>query len=96
MAFDPDYGKTGFALHAFRIRRASRGLKGFHCLSQAEFAERFGLSLGAVKDAEQGRSVPSLAMRTLLEAIALDPALVARAAEQARAWSPEVDATGKP
>jgi DNA-binding XRE family transcriptional regulator len=64
--FDPDFGKTGFARHLFRLR--FRHLK----LSQRAFAERFGLSYSVVRDAEQGaRPTPSL--RLIVAAIADDP-----------------------
>lgn len=49
-----------------------------------DFAERYGLSYGQAMDIEQMRSLPSLAARTLIEAIRLDPELVARAAASAR------------
>jgi len=48
MPFDPDFGKSGFARHLFRLR--FRDLK----LSQRAFADRFGLSYSVVRDAEQG------------------------------------------
>jgi len=54
-----------------------RGLR----ISQAAFAKRFGLTLGAVKDQEQGRHEPSRAMRVLVAAIELNPGLIERAAK---------------
>jgi hypothetical protein len=77
VAFDPDFGKTAFARRLFRLR--FRQLK----ISQAKFASRFGLTLGCVKDQEQARHAPHPALRILVEAIALDPALVEKAAELA-------------
>ena len=74
MAFDPDFGKTGFARHLFRLR--FRTLK----ISQRAFAARFGLSYSVVRDAEQGAK-PSAALRLIVAAIARDPAFVATAAE---------------
>lgn len=78
MAFDPDFGKTGFARRLFRLR--------FHSLrlSQAAFAHRYGLSLGAVKDAEQGRHQPSRPMVLLVAAIERDPRLMAEIADAER------------
>ena len=71
----PEYsGLPGFAGALFRLR--FRRLR----LSQQQFADRFGLSVGALRDVEQGRVRPSLALSVLLEAIALDPALVTKAA----------------
>lgn len=69
MAFDPDFGKAGFARHLFRLR--FRDLK----LTQRAFAERFGLSYSVVRDAEQG-AVPSRALRLIVAAIANDPAFM--------------------
>lgn len=65
-AFDPDFGKTGFALHLFRLR--FRRLK----LSQRAFAAKFGLGYSTVRDAEQGAR-PSPALRLVVAAIARDP-----------------------
>jgi hypothetical protein len=83
MAFDPDFGKTGFARRLFRLR--FRELK----LSQRAFAERFGLTLGAIKDAEQGRVQPLPAMRVLVACIEADPKLVQKAA-----WTAHCDEDG--
>lgn len=79
MSFDPDFGKTGFALHLFRLR--FRELK----LSQRAFADRFGLSYSTVRDAEQGAK-PSRALRVIVAAVGRDPEgmwLAAEASEQA-------------
>jgi len=46
-------------------------------LSQPAFAARFGFSLAALREWEQGRRRPEQAARTLLLVIARDPALVA-------------------
>lgn len=78
MAFDPDFGKSGFARHLFRLR--FRDLK----LSQRAFAERFGLSYSVVRDAEQGAK-PSRALRVVVAAIACNPALVEEASRRALA-----------
>lgn len=76
MAFDPDFGKTGFARHLLRLR--FRDLK----LTQRAFAERFGLSYSVVRDAEQG-AAPTRALRIIVAAIAYDPAFMAAAARLA-------------
>jgi hypothetical protein len=74
--FDPDFGKTGFARHLFRLR--FRQIK----LSQRAFAERFGLSYSVVRDAEQGaRPTPSL--RLIVAAIADNPKRMATIARLA-------------
>jgi DNA-binding transcriptional regulator YiaG len=50
---------------------------------QAYWAERYGLSLGAVQDLEQGRVLPSRAMVLLMHAIAMQPEFMERAAKEA-------------
>ena len=74
---DMGLGRNGFGRELFLLR--FRRLR----LSQEAFAERFGLTLGAVKDQEQGRHAPSRAMRVLVAAIEIDPDLMARAARLA-------------
>jgi transcriptional regulator with XRE-family HTH domain len=79
--YDPGLGKKGFArdLLLLRFRRLR--------LTQARFADRFGLSFGAVKDQEQSRVAPSRAMKVLVAAIEMDPEFMARAAAEAsRRW----------
>lgn len=75
-AFDPDFGKSGFARHLFRLR--FRGLK----LTQRQFCERFGLTYSVVRDAEQG-ATPTRALRAIVAAIALDPVFMEKAARAA-------------
>lgn len=75
-AFDPDFGKDGFARHLFRLR--FRRLK----LSQREFSERFALSYSVVRDAEQGAR-PTTSLKLIVAAIARDPAFMAAAAKSA-------------
>ena len=48
-------------------------------LTQEEFAARFHLPLGTVRDWEQGAHLPDKAAQVLLTVIAKDPAAVARA-----------------
>jgi putative transcriptional regulator len=50
-------------------------------LTQEEFAARFHLPLGTVRDWEQGAHVPDKAAQVLLTVIAKDPDAVARALE---------------
>lgn len=78
MAFDPDFGKAGFARHLLRLR--FRHLK----LTQRAFAERFGLSYSVVRDAEQG-AAPTRALRLIVAAIAHDPAFMEAVARLASA-----------
>lgn len=74
---DIGQGRQGFGRKLFLLR--FKRLR----LDQATFAERFGLTLGAVKDQEQCRHAPSRAMRVLIEAISIDPDLMALAAKRA-------------
>lgn len=53
-------------------------------LTQREFAARFGIPYGVVKDVEQGRFKPVKAMQVLIAAIDRSPDLVARAAATLR------------
>jgi putative transcriptional regulator len=50
-------------------------------LTQEEFAARFHLPLGTVRDWEQGAHKPDRAAQVLLTVIARDPEAVARALE---------------
>ena len=82
---DVGQGRKGFGRELFLLR--FRQLK----ISQAEFAERYGLTFGAVKDQEQCRHAPSRAMRVLVAAIELDPKLIERAAKVAAARVTDAD-----
>jgi putative transcriptional regulator len=53
-------------------------------LTQRQFAETFGLSLGAIRDWEQGRFEPDQAAKTLLKVIACNPDAVKQALEHRR------------
>lgn len=68
----------GFGADLSRVRR-SLPRRGAAPVTQSQFASRFGLTLGAVKDAEQDRVAPSRAMRVLVAAIELDTELIDRA-----------------
>ena len=48
-------------------------------LSQEEFASRYGIPLGTLRDWEQGRSDPDQTARAYLEVIAAEPDTTARA-----------------
>ena len=43
-------------------------------ISQAQFAQRFGFSVGSIRDWEQGRRMPDPSTRAFLKVIANDPA----------------------
>jgi len=47
-------------------------------LAQPEFAARYGLSVGTVRDWEQGRTVPDRPAQVLLRVIEAEPELVRR------------------
>ena len=59
------------------IRRALR-------LTQEEFAERFAIPLGTLRDWEQGRSEPDQPAKAYLKVIASDPEGVSRALSASR------------
>lgn len=52
-------------------------------LTQEQFARRFQLSLGALRDWEQGRNQPDHAARALLRVIEFNPVVVEEALRQA-------------
>lgn len=80
MAFDPAKERKGFARELFLLRR-DLGQPKLSGLTQKEFADRFGLTIGMLKDVEQSRVKPSRPLRVLVATISLNPELVARAAE---------------
>jgi putative transcriptional regulator len=59
-----------------------RALRDSMKLTQEEFAERFGLPLGTIRDWEQGAHLPDRAAQVLLTVIARDPDAVVRALKQ--------------
>jgi len=79
---DPDCPPATKAQLA-RARRVPtvRALRKKLNLTQEEFAARFHLPLGTVRDWEQGAHVPDKAAQVLLTVIAKDPDAVARALE---------------
>jgi putative transcriptional regulator len=56
-------------------------------LSQEDFAARYRIPIGTLRDWEQGRAAPDQAARAYLTVIARDPDGVRRALEDARARS---------
>jgi putative transcriptional regulator len=63
------------ARRVVNVRAIRKGMN----LTQEEFAERFGLPLGTVRDWEQGAHRPDRAAQVLLTVIARDPDAVVRA-----------------
>jgi putative transcriptional regulator len=63
---------------ALRIRRQLG-------LTREQFADRFGLPLGTVRDWEQNRRMPDASARTLLAIIAHEPQAASRAVRMAKA-----------
>lgn len=62
-----------------------RALRAHFGLSQKQFADRFGFTVDALQQYEQGRRRPSGPAATLLQVIAAEPEAVARALESYRA-----------
>lgn len=77
---DPD-SQPATAEQLARSRRVPdvRALRHKLNLTQEQFARRFQLSLGAVRDWEQGRNQPDHAARALLRVIEFAPEVVLRA-----------------
>jgi putative transcriptional regulator len=50
-------------------------------MTQGQFAERHGFSMGAVRDWEQGRKMPDTSTRAFLKIIAAEPGVVGRVLE---------------
>ncbi|WP_349370651.1 helix-turn-helix domain-containing protein [Salinarimonas sp.] len=67
-------------MRAARVAREARERTG---LTQAEFAERFQISLGRVRDLEQGRFRPDPALIAYLTVIREEPDVVRRALDAA-------------
>lgn len=65
-----------------------RALRARLGLSQQQFASRFGFTVDAVQQYEQGRRTPRGAAATLLRVIDTDPDAVARALDPRRALRP--------
>lgn len=88
---DPDQAQvwTEAAMERARLDEATRDLHGELRLrrrlgiSQIEFANRYRLALGSLRNWEQGCSAPDRAAKVLLAAIAADPEGVAAAATHA-------------
>jgi putative transcriptional regulator len=62
-----------------------RALRARLALSQKQFADRFGFTVDAIQQYEQGRRRPSGPAATLLQVIAAEPEAVARALRTYRA-----------
>ena len=79
---DPD-AQPATAAQLARARRipSVRDLRKKLRLTQAQFAARFHIPLGTVRDWEQGAHRPDKAAQVLLKVIAADPEAVARALE---------------
>ena len=71
---DADFARMKQVPRAKSLRRAL-------CLTQEEFAARFRVPLGTLRDWEQGRTEPDQPARAYLKVIAFDAELVRRALE---------------
>jgi putative transcriptional regulator len=69
------------ALEGRRIRRLRNRLG----LTQADFADRYGIPLANIRQYEIGRVAPPLAVRAYLSVIAEEPRVTAEAYRRARA-----------
>jgi putative transcriptional regulator len=83
---DPDNPPlTDEELDRMVATRAIRRIRAATGLSQAQFAERYRISLGRLRDLEQGRTKPDSALLAYLTVIEREPEAVARALEGASA-----------
>lgn len=80
LAFAEGGASKGYIVHKPVDVKALRTRLG---LNQPEFAARFGLSVGTLRDWEQGRSQPDRPAQTLLRVIEREPEAVQRAMEDA-------------
>jgi putative transcriptional regulator len=82
VAADPDArAMTDDQLRSARRVPRVKTLRRALGLTQEEFATRYHIPLGTLRDWEQGRSEPDQPARAYLRAIAGDPAAVSRALE---------------
>jgi putative transcriptional regulator len=82
---DPDCLPATEAMLATARRRVNvAALRTKLGLTQAEFASRFGLPIGTIRDWEQGVHIPDRAARVLLAVIAHSPDAVTKALELQR------------
>ena len=82
---DPDCPPATEAMLATARRRVNvAALRTKLGLTQAEFASRFGLPIGTIRDWEQGVHIPDRAARVLLAVIAHSPEAVTKALELQR------------
>jgi putative transcriptional regulator len=76
---DPDAQPATDEQLARAVRRPNvRAIRNSLSLTQEEFARRFGLPLGTIRDWEQGAHHPDRAAQVLLAVIARDPESVER------------------
>ena len=80
LAYAKGEASQGYAVHKPVDVRALRKRLG---LNQPDFAARYGLSVGTLRDWEQGRSQPDRPAQTLLRVIEREPEAVRRALEDA-------------
>ena len=76
-----DYASGKAARRDFRVHVPDavdvKAIRKKHKLTQAAFAERYGFTLGVVRDWEQGRRQPEAATRFLLKVIENRPDFIA-------------------
>ena len=77
---DPeDFAVSAAGLERGLMGRRIRKLRNSLGLSQAEFAERYGIPVANIRQYEIGRTMPPPAVRSYLKVIEAEPALVATA-----------------
>jgi putative transcriptional regulator len=82
---DPDNPELGVAeLRAMKRVVPIKRIRWQLGLSQEDFARRFEIPIGTLRDWEQGRSNPDRPARAYLKVIGSDPEFVARALSRAK------------
>ena len=77
---DPEDRAVSFAgLERAQMGRSIRRLRNRLGLSQAEFAERYGIPVANIRQYEIGRTMPPPAVRSFLKVIAAEPERAAAA-----------------
>jgi putative transcriptional regulator len=93
---DPESPAMGAAeLRAMKRVAPIKRLRWQLGLSQEEFATRFEIPIGTLRDWEQGRSEPDKPARAYLKVIGSDPAFVSRALRVGAGPSPVAKSKGR-
>ncbi len=79
-----EYGLSPERLARMKLVPRSKSMRRALQLTQEEFAARYRIPIGTLRDWEQGRTEPDAPARAYLQVIAKDPEFVRRALEPSR------------